>query len=187
MKISYVLIICVLCSLTACGFKLYSKEELPPQLHTLYLQSDNPYGQFEIDLKHSLIATGINFVDVQTQAPITLKIINTDFYHDNLNAVSSSQATVFNFIYDVTFNLLDSRGKSIINQQTVKSNRTLTLNPNEVIDANPEVDTLKQEMQRELIFEIINRLSSKNTQQALKVVHKKHEAISKSITATSKK
>ncbi|KPJ67168.1 MAG: hypothetical protein AMJ43_05810 [Coxiella sp. DG_40] len=173
MKISYLLIICLLCSLSACGFKLYSKESLPPQLHTVYLQSDNPYGQFETDLKHSLTAMGINFVDAQTKAPITLKIINAEFSHDNLNTVSSSQATVYNFTYDVIFNLMDSRSKSIISPQTIQSNRTLTLSPNEVIDANPEVDTMKQEMQRELIFKILNCLSSKNTQQALKMIHKK--------------
>jgi outer membrane lipopolysaccharide assembly protein LptE/RlpB len=173
MKISSILIICILCSLSACGFKLYSKEELPPQLHTLYLQSDNPYGQFETDLKHSFKTMGINFTDLQTQAPITLKIINTNFSHDNLNTVSSSQATVYNFTYNVTFNLLNSQDKSIISPQTVKSSRTLTLNPNEVIDANPEVDTIKQEMHRELIFKILNRLSSKNTQRALKMINKK--------------
>ncbi len=65
MKILSILIICVLCSLSACGFKLYDKEKLPPQLHTLYLQSDNPYGQFETDLKHSFRAVGINFIDLQ--------------------------------------------------------------------------------------------------------------------------
>ncbi len=187
MKIVSILIICILCFLPACGFKLYSKEKLPPQLHTLYLQSDNPYGQFETDLKHSFKTMGINFTDLQKQAPITLKIINTNFSHDNLNAVSSSQATVYNFTYNVTFNLIDSHSKPIISSQTVKSDRTLTLNPNEVIDANPEVDTLKQEMQRELIFKILNRLSSKNAWRVLKVVHKKHETISKSITTTSKK
>jgi LPS-assembly lipoprotein len=171
MKIKLIIIIGILCSLTACGFKLYSKESIPPQLHTVYLQSNEPYGSLETSLKSTLSTQGINFTDTAQQAPIILNISGTSFTHDDSNTVSSSQATVYNFTYDVTFNLLTTQGKAIIQPQTVEATRTLTLNPNEVLDSNPEVDTMKQEMERELIFKITNRLNSKNTKQALIAGH----------------
>lgn len=183
MKLLNILIICVLCSLTACGFKLYSKKAIPPQLHTVYLQSNNPYGQLEVSLKQTLTAQDVNFTDSEQQAPIILNIMNTSLTHDNSNVVSSSQATVYNFHYKITFNLLDKHGNSIIDSQSVKATRTLTLNPNEMLDANPEVDTMQQEMERELIFKMTNRLTSRNTRWALQ----HHENISRTVKSTSKK
>jgi len=182
--LKYIILIYILCSLTACGFKLYSKEAIPPQLHTIYLQSNNPYGSLETSLKQTLTTQGIHFTDSAKHVPIILNISDTNFTHDNSNTVSSSQATVYNFTYDVTFNLLDAHGKKIIKPQTVSATRTLTLNPNEVLDANPEVDTMKQEMERELIFKITNRLNSKNTKQAFIT---SHETIPRTTKTTSQK
>ena len=183
MKAKVLITIAVLCSLTACGFKLYSKTAIPPQLHRIYLQSAHPYESLETSLKQILTMQGINFTDSPKTAPIILNITGISFSHDDSNTVSSSQATVFNFTYNVTFNLLDSHGKAIITPQTVSATRTLTLNPNEVLDANPEVDTTKQEMERELIFKITNHLNSKNTKQALV----DHETSSRTIKTTPKK
>ncbi len=102
--LKYIILIYILCSLTACGFKLYSKEAIPPQLHTIYLQSNNPYGSLETSLKQTLTTQGIHFTDSAKHVPIILNISDTNFTHDNSNTVSSAQATVYNFTYDVTFN-----------------------------------------------------------------------------------
>jgi LPS-assembly lipoprotein len=182
-----ILILAILLSLTACGFHLYGKKAVPPQMQTMYLQSNTPYGTLETNLKQSLLAVGVKFADAADQAPVTLNITSTNLSHADSNTVSSAQATVYNFTYDVTFNLLDASGNPIIDSQTVKATRTLTLNPNEVLDANPEVDTMQQEMERELSFKIIQILGSPNTRQALTKLKKSHETAPRTVSTKSKK
>jgi LPS-assembly lipoprotein len=182
-----ILILAILLSLTACGFHLYGQKAVPPQMQTMYLQSNNPYGTLETNLKQSLRAVGVKFAGAANQAPVTLNITSANLNHGDSNTVSSAQATVYNFTYDVTFNLLDASGNPIIGQQTVQSARTLTLNPNEVLDANPEVDTTRQEMERELSFKIIQILGSPNSRQALTNLTKNHETAPRTVSTKSKK
>lgn len=166
------LILSIIYSLTlaACGFQMYSKEILPPQLSNIYIQSSEPYDTFTANVKHSLRSAGINLVTAAKESPVTLNISGISFTHDNPNITSSSQATIYNFTYTVTFNLLDKTGKTIVERQSISATRTLTLNPNEVLEASSEVSVMKNEMERELVMQIFNRLSSNNVAKALSTV-----------------
>ena len=166
--LKYAFLTLFLLTLSACGFQMYGKENLPAQLHDIYLQSSDPYGTFAVSLKRSLKAAGINLVSTSKEAPITLNIVSAAFIHDNPNITSSSQATIYNFTYTVIFDLRDKTGKTVISQQTVTAFRTLTLNPNEVLEASSEVNIMKGEMERELVMQVFNRLSADNVAKALK-------------------
>ncbi len=166
-SLKFILLFGLSCLLTGCGFHLYGKGGLPPQLQTVYVQSKTPYGTLESSLKQSLHALGANVVNAPEPGAITVNIANSSFTHDDSNNVSSSSASVYNFDYDVTFNMLDNHGTAITTPDTVTATRTLTLNPNEVLDANPEVDTTQQEMERDLVFQIVNVLNSQKSRAAL--------------------
>lgn len=181
--LKHILIIIILSSLTACGFHLYGKNNLPPQMHTVYLQSKTPYGTLEANLRRSLTAVGADVVAEANQSPVTLNIISANLTHSDSNTVSSAQATVYDFNYNVAFNILDAHGKPITDPQQVQASRTLTLNPNEVLDGNPEVDTIQQEMERELAFKIINILGAPNTREVLK----RHEITARTARTKFKK
>ncbi len=162
-------------AITACGFKIYNTRNLPPQIHKMYYQSRNPHEKTEISLKNALIASGIVFTDNAKDAPVIFNIISTSFTHNNPNVVSSAQASVYTFTYTLVFNLLDKKGQSIIPSQYVASSRTVTLNPNEVIDSSPEVATTQEDMGRDLIFQVFARINSNNTKAALAKTVKTNE------------
>jgi LPS-assembly lipoprotein len=164
--LKYLLLILISIYLSACGFKMYGKSSLPSQLHIIYLQSPEPYSTFTIMLKQTLSANGINLTS-STTAPITLNIIRIILYHNNPNIAPSSQATIYNFTYMITFELRNKIGKSLIGTQIITTTRALTLNPNEVLETSSEVKTMKEEMERELIMQIFNRLDSNNVREAL--------------------
>lgn len=168
--VKYIFLTSIFLTLFACGFQMYDKKNLPPKLSTIYLQSSDPYATFTTAFKQALKSTGINLTFSAKEAPITLNIISATFVHDNPNITSSSQATIYNFTYSVAFDLQDQTGKNIVKQQTVSTFRTLTLNPNEVLEASSEVNIMKKEMERELIMQIFNRLSADNVAEALKTV-----------------
>ena len=158
-KLRFFILFCLLITLAACGFKPYGQENLPPKLHTIYYQSENPNARLEVALKDTLQTMGATIVNTPQDAPVTLRMLRTSFGHDNPNVTSSSQASIYNFTYSAYFDVIDKKGNSILAPQTVSSHRTLTLSPNNVIDTSNEVQNLQQDMQRELIFKIISVLS----------------------------
>ncbi len=161
--------------LAACGFKIYDRNDLPPQVHTMYFQTKNPHGRLEVELKNALETSGIVLTDNAKDAPVIFNVITTSFTHDNPNVLSSAQATVYTFTYTLVFNLQDQKGQSIIPPQYVTSSRTVTLNPNEVIESSPEVATTQEDMGRDLIFQTFGRLNANNTKAALAKTVKTNE------------
>ena len=165
--LKYLLLIITFTWLSACGFKLYDKPLSSLQLATVYLQSPDPYGTFSIALKQSFKAVGIKLAKNANDAQITLNLININLNHDDPNITASSQATIYNFTYSVVFALQNKFGKSLVGTQAITVSRTLTLNPNEVLEASNEVRIMKGEMERELIMQIFDRLDSNNVRNAL--------------------
>jgi outer membrane lipopolysaccharide assembly protein LptE/RlpB len=165
-KIKLPILLVLMIVLTACGFKAYNARSLSPRMQTMYVQSVMPYSTFTTSLKHFLKSAGVNLLDTPEPNELILNIDSISLTHDNPNIVSSAQATVYNFTYIVTFNVADTKGR-LIPEQTVLVTRTLTLSPNEVLEASGEVMILKEEMERELILKLFNVLSAKGTRQAL--------------------
>lgn len=153
--------------LSACGFKFRNQHELPQQLRILYLKSNDPYGPFTISLKQALRSSGVELVDAPSEALVTLDLESA---HTTVTANSigpSSQARVYNVNYTVIFSLLNSIGTPILPDQRIVVNDTLTLNANQLLDSNNQLKIEEEEMRREAIRQIYNRLSS---QQVLEIV-----------------
>jgi len=151
----------IILGLTGCGFKLRSQASLPTQLHTVFLQTDNPFGQFETSFKKSLKAININLLDKPDPKYLTIALSPTSFTSDNASIGGSIQARVYNLIFSVSFKITDGQGKTLVAPQNVTVTRGLTLNPNEVFGASNQVDIVQQSMQQEAITRIFNILSSK--------------------------
>ncbi|MBN2690068.1 MAG: hypothetical protein JXR42_05700 [Gammaproteobacteria bacterium] len=164
MKTTKYLILASSILLGGCGFTMQNGTSLPKQLQTLTVQADNPYSGLAIDLRQNLLDSGITLTP---NAPVILKITDQSFTHDNPNMVSSAQATIYTFTYQANFVLYDKNYTPIIAPQTVSTNHTITLNPNEILDSNNKTLTLRKEMRREIIFKIFDILSARNCREAL--------------------
>lgn len=165
LKFFPILFLCLL--ICACGFKLRSLAQLPPQLHVLYLQTPNPYGEFETELKQSLRSSGITLVKSPQEAAITLSIANPTLTNTASTIGPSSQARVYAFTYSVSFQLLNSTGGVIGMPHTVSTSTSVTLSPNQLLQTNNQAATAQRGMERDLITQIYNILSSQQTSQAL--------------------
>jgi LPS-assembly lipoprotein len=164
MRLALIIILSLL--LSSCGFKLAGTNQLPARMQQIYIHSHRPYSRFEVALKNEFKAYAVK-VSADSYAPLTLNLINTAFVHDNMNIVSNTQATVYHFYYTATFNLVNKRGIIIIPPTTISSHRTITFNPNEVIDASNETLIVEDEMLHDVIFKMFLVLNAKNTRTAL--------------------
>ena len=152
--------------LSGCGFHLSNNESLPPQLRTLYFQSDKPYDQFTVALKNTLTANGINIVSKPNAAKYSFTLTGISLTHSGASIYSSAQANIYSFTFTANFQL-DAEGKAILSSRGVSASRNLTLNPNEILESSNQVDSLVQEMQQEVIIKILNILKSPQTLEAL--------------------
>lgn len=154
-------------SLTACGFHLRSQPPLPPELKTLYVQSDDPYGQLTLQLEQILQSMGVTIVDTSKEAPVTLKIFNEQYTTSILSESASSSTKQYTLYLIAQYEVLNNKGKILFGPKTVKEQSNYTVNENQVSSYNTQEDSLKEELQRDAVFSILMQLGSTDAVNAI--------------------
>lgn len=176
--IKFIIIIIGCLILTGCGFKLRGQSFIPPELHAVYINSNDPYGEFEARLHKSFNEVGIQTPDSPLDAAITLNISQTSLSYFVNSIGTSSQATIYTVNYQTTIDFLDSTGKILVPAQTVSSTANLTLNANQLLGTNNQIDVLSEQLQYDVIDKIIDLLGSTQIKQAIhhkKTIHRSHK------------
>ena len=145
---------------TGCAFKLRSQNQLPPALHVLYLKTEQHYGEFESMLRNTLESTGILLIDSPQPAAITLHVFKPLETNTSVTIGSTNHSRVYTIRYSVVFELIDCGGKMILEPQQLTAVRTFTLSANQLLETNNQLPLLEQEMRRDLITQLYNRLNS---------------------------
>ena len=141
-------------------------------MHTLYLKTKDPYSPFSTALRQTLSSANIQLVDNQQDAATTLNIINVHFKYYTPTLGNSNLARTYTFHGHVIFEITNTKGDVLLKPQTLSSTRSLTLNANQLLGTNNQATQLKQEMIREMINKLFNRLSSEQVRLALEPTHK---------------
>ena len=147
-------------SLSACGFHLRKQPPLPPELKTLYLQSEQPYELLTLQLTQILQSMGVTLVDTPKEAPVTLKIFNERYTTSVLSESASSSTKQYTLFLTVQYEMLGTNGKVLFGPKTVKEQSNYTINENQVSSTNTQQNALKEEMQRDAVFSILMQLGS---------------------------
>lgn len=170
MKIRYykhIIITILSITLLGCGFELRSTKSFPPQLKKIYMQTQNPFGKFELDFKRKLKSNKISLL-AKPEKNFPIIHLSSNFYHNDQNPSSTTQARVYNLIYTATISITNSYNKKILSPQTAIITKSISLQPNEVFENTAQVATSQQEMAQELSNKMLNILSSpKNTQKLI--------------------
>lgn len=145
-------------SLSACGFHLCGHEPLPPQFKILYLKSCDSYSVFTKGLRQVLVANGVQLVSCPQSAPITLQILSNNLNQQTIGVGSSGQITTYIITYMVTYQLLDNKGCMIQKPTTVSTNRNFAISSTQILGNINALDSLKVEMQRDIVFQIFSHL-----------------------------
>ena len=154
-------------NLNACAFKLRGQNELPPDLRVMYLDMQDPYSSFTATVSKTLRSSGITLVDSPQQAKVVLRIDKPVLSSRLVTIGTSNQSRVYNVVYASSFTLSYPKGKSIIPPGRLSASRNLTLSPNQLIESNNQLPLLQREMERDLISQLLNQLTSEQVAQAL--------------------
>ncbi len=158
-------------SLTACAFKLRSQDELPVALRVIYLEAEVPADPLALALKRSLHAAGVTLLDQPIQAPIRLLLSKPVEMISNTTVGASNQARIYVVSLTVTFELRDSKDKVLLSPRSLTATRTISLSANQLLTTNNQLSLLEQELRRDLINQMFDRLSSQQVLQATSGSH----------------
>ena len=157
-----------LCCLSACGFTLRGHASMPAQLKKVYLETSSPYSSLSRTLKHQLKLADIDLVSDQNKATVTLEITDLGTTTTLSSVSANTQVRQYMLVYAITYQLFDLKHKSLVKPQHISTRRYHTVNADQVLGSTQEQEVLLREMQQDVIYQLLKRLSSDDTVKALK-------------------
>jgi outer membrane lipopolysaccharide assembly protein LptE/RlpB len=164
--------------MSSCGFHLRGiggSLQIPPELKTLYLQSDAPYASFEQTLRSNLRANGITVLDEPNKNVLVLRIINYTQAQMAGSVSSNLQTRQYTLTYTVNFELLTSTGVTLLPSTSVSSITTFTANVSQMLmTANNISLQYVTSLENDATFRLLNRLLATDTKKTLADYFAKH-------------
>lgn len=147
--------------LGGCGFHLRGEMPLAEPLHSVYVQSVDPYGVLTRNLEQSLKMSHVALAASPNQAK-TIIVISRDETSQALLSVGATQQTrQYKLTAVVDFAVTDASGQQIISPQQLADSRVITVQSNQILGSSNEANLYFQQMQRGLASAIMYRLSSR--------------------------
>lgn len=148
------------CLIAACSFHLRGDLPLAPPLHSLYVESSDPYGTLVKELEQSLRMSRVTLAANPHEAKTILVVLHDDTAQTLLSVSGTQQTRQYQLTVTVSFEINDSSGRTIVPPQTLAENRVITIQSNQILGSSNEANLYFQQMRRVLASAIMYRLSS---------------------------
>jgi LPS-assembly lipoprotein len=165
--ITYLFILFISTILAGCGFHLRGYKPLPPQLHVIYIETSAPYSELTKRLTQTFRSMCIIVTTCPQDAPITLHILSHTITHQLTSQGANGQLSTYLLTYLVSYQLIDSQGHVLQCPQTIIATRSFQISANQILGDTNVQDTLVDSMRRDVIYQLLERLQSRGTLQAL--------------------
>jgi LPS-assembly lipoprotein len=149
-----ILILIVVALVTGCGFKLRGQLPLPEQLQVITVQgTDREVREEMID---ALRATGAEVVDEGSEAAV-LDLYRVEFTRNVRTIDTRGKVTGYVLRYDVSYRVTNPEGEEL-RSTTMALQRDYNFDPEQVLQAEREEDSLREDMIEELTQRIMRQL-----------------------------
>jgi len=144
---------------SACGFKLQSRAELPPEMQRTRLEIQAPYSEFARRLETLLEQNGVKVVTALENAAVLEVPLNRS--RNEIQSIGDN-ARVREFLvrHTVQFRLLDSNGNELIPLQTFEQSRVYSFNEQDILAAERENEFLRNDLSDTLARMVVRRLGT---------------------------
>lgn len=146
--------------LSSCGFHFRGEMPLAQPLHSLYIQSVDPYGVLTRNLEQSLKMSHVQLAASPAIAQTILVILRDDTSQSLLSVGATQQTRQYKLSAVVSFEVTDASGRVIVPPQDLSDSRVITVQSNQILGSSNEANLYFQQMQRGLATAIMYRLSS---------------------------
>ncbi len=144
---------------SACGFQVQTRAELPPEMQRTRLEVQSPDSEFARRLEVHLEQNGVKVVTVLGDAAVLEVPLNRT--RKEIQSIGDN-ARVREFLvrHTVQFRLLDSEGKEMIPLQTFEQSRIYQFNEQDILAAERENEFLTNDLADSLARMVVRRLGT---------------------------
>jgi len=142
-------------SISACGYQLRGKIDLPEGLKSIYLQGGSR--QLKKIIKKTLRSSGGQLVGTVDDAGLIIHVVKEKMDRRVMSLSSTGRANEYELIYKLDFTLLDKEGKALSKLQRIEISKHYFNNQDEVLGKNNEEEVIREEMYRKSVQSIVNR------------------------------
>jgi len=151
------LVVALLLTLAACGFKLRGTAEVP--FETLFLPGAT--GGIALDLKRNIqVGTNAKVVDDAAKAEAVLQFTEETKQKEVLSLTGTGKVREFQLRYRVGFRVHDGKGADFVPRNTIQLTRDVTFNDTEILAKEQEEQILFRDMQTDMVQQILRRLAA---------------------------
>jgi len=152
-------ILTVMLLVSACGFQLQTRAELPPEMQRTRLEVKSPESEFARRLEVHLEQSGVKVVTALGDAAILEVPLNRT--RKEIQSIGDN-ARVREYLvrHTVQFRLLDSEGKEMIPLQTFEQSRVYKFNEQDILAAERENEFLRDDLADSLARMVVRRLGT---------------------------
>lgn len=137
-----------------CGFHLRGKLPLPEQLQVIAVTGSDR--DFMDEMVDALTASGAEVVD-EGAATAILDLYNVEFNRNVRTIDTRGKVTGYNLRYDVSYRVIDEEGQEL-RDTTLSLRRDYNFEPEQVLQAEEEEQSLRENMVEELTRRIMRQL-----------------------------
>lgn len=144
--------------LSGCGWHLRGAPKNFPPGSQLFITSEDPRSDIAEELTRLLQNSGVPMAESPLNADYSLTIHKEQERKRTVSVDAKGRASEYELITSALYSVRDSTGRTLLNNAEADVYRTLEWNDTEVVSKGEEERLLRQEMRRELIGRIIDRL-----------------------------
>jgi LPS-assembly lipoprotein len=157
-RTSLIVLLSSLC-LSACGFRLAGTTELPTQFASIYLQASNFSETQRKALRRTLKSAGATLI-TDSSAEATRLIVDLKTVPDQQMATSASSGEIVKRISrSLNFHVKAADGNLIAPVRTLRQQKDITLDENNLLASNRERETVVLELEQALYDQLVRQLA----------------------------
>lgn len=139
-----------------CGFRLQGTTQIPEELKTLQLSSNDPYSYLTRSLREQLRLNNVTILETGSASVPILKIVSSSEKTETVSIYQDGKAAEKQLVFVMNVQVLMPNGAVYPLQSQVE--RTFFDNPLEALAKDAENDLVKQEMQEQAARNIVRKL-----------------------------
>lgn len=157
----YAALFLLICVIAGCGFHLRGRVNLPANLQQLYIASSNPYGPVTLQLKQILSHSGVDIEENPGPKTTTLNLKDERFHQTTFSQSASSKTNQYTLYFSLDYELQNNKGQTLYGPATINTQGNYTVNEDAVLTTSTQENTLRTELQRQAVYQLLEQLNSK--------------------------
>jgi LPS-assembly lipoprotein len=145
--------------LAACGFRLQGRNPLPPELASVYVETEDPQTAFVVSLRRLLISSGARLVRDARLASATVRVLDDETTRSVVSVSAANSPVEIAIAYKVRFAVI-AGDRELLPAQEFAASRSFSFDERLLLAKEHEEDQLRDALARDLAGIAMRRLAS---------------------------